>query len=126
MKHQIFKIHFPLIIKHVITMLIVMIGWVLFRADTLSYAVGYIGRMFGLGEMSTIYFQTGYYVDAYRIFIIFVAIFASYGLFRWGNSNLKKCRNYIVIRNIVTIMLMLICAVYVMIATYNPFIYFRF
>lgn len=125
-KHQLIKFKVPVIVKYLITMMIVMIGWVMFRADTLSYAIGYVGRMFGLNQASTVYFRTGYYVNPYRIFIIVLAVAASLGVFGKANERLMKCRNYIVIRNVATLVLMLICIIYVMIATYNPFIYFRF
>ena len=39
----------PVAIRHIITLLIVIISWVLFRANTISDAVNYIGTMFGMG-----------------------------------------------------------------------------
>lgn len=125
-KYQIIRIHIPSIIKRLVTMLIVMIGWVMFRADTMGYAFGYIGRMFGLNTTSTVYYKTGYYVNSYRIFIIIFAITASLGLFKWMYEKIEKCKNYLVIRNTITLALLLVCIIYVMTATYNPFIYFRF
>ena len=40
----------PAIIKHALTLLIVMIGWVLFRSDTITDAVKYLFTMFGQGS----------------------------------------------------------------------------
>lgn len=120
------KVKMPGIIKYVYTMLVVMIGWVIFRADTLEYAVGYIRRMFGADTVSTIFFQTGYYLNPYRIFIIAISVIISMGGFCKLNKTIMKCKYYIPIRNIFTIVALLICIVYVMNATYNPFIYFRF
>lgn len=125
-KYQIIKFRIPVIVKYVSTMLVVMIGWVMFRADTLSYAAGYVGRMFGLNQVSTIYYQTGYYINPYRVFIIILSVAASWGVFKKANEKLMKCKNYVVIRNTATLVLMSVCIIYVMIATYNPFIYFRF
>lgn len=125
-KHQLIKFEVPKAIRYGVTMLIVMIGWVMFRAEDLSYALGYVGRMFGINETSMVYYQTGYYLDAYRVFVIVLAIVTSVGMFSHLNDRLMKCKNYIVIRNVLTLSVMLICIVYVMIATYNPFIYFRF
>lgn len=116
----------PKIFKYIVTMLIVMIGWVMFRSDTLGYAIGFVGRMFGLNAPAQVYYQTGYYVDLYRIFIIVLSIASSLGIFRILNERLMKNNHYIVMRNCVTIMLMFVCIMYVMNATYNPFIYFRF
>ncbi len=36
----------PRVIGHIYTMLVVILGFVVFRADTISYGFGYIGRMF--------------------------------------------------------------------------------
>ena len=122
------KIKIPRCVKYIYTMLVVMIGWVIFRADTLEYAVGYIGRMFAFSERSTIYFQTGYYLDWYRVCIIALALIVSIGGFDWLNKKVMerglKC--YTFVRNFYTIVLMCLCVIYVMNATYNPFIYFRF
>lgn len=126
LKHKVIKFQVPKAIGYITTMLIVMIGWVLFRAEDLSYALGYVGRMFGLNETSMVYYQTGYYVDPYRIFIIILSIVTSVGLFGKLNERCMKSQNYIIIRNVATLALMVVCIIYVMIATYNPFIYFRF
>jgi len=125
-KHPFIKFTIPKAIKYIVTMLIVMIGWVMFRSDTLEYAIGYIRRMFGLNKVSMVYYNTGYYVDSYRIFIIIIAIVASIGVFGKINEKLMKYKNYMVIRNIITLALLSVCNIYVMAATYNPFIYFRF
>jgi alginate O-acetyltransferase complex protein AlgI len=39
----------PAVLRHVYTLLVVMVGWVFFRADSMSYAMSYLGAMFGLG-----------------------------------------------------------------------------
>lgn len=124
--HQLIKIKLPKLLQHIGTILIVMIGWVMFRADTLQYAIGYIGRMFGINKADHIYFQTGYYLDAYRIFVIILSIIASIGLFAHINKKLMENKYYTFIRNIFTILIFFLCIIYVMNTTYNPFIYFRF
>lgn len=125
-KHQLIKFKVPIAIKYVFTMLIVMIGWVLFRSEDLTYAIGFVARLFGINETSMVYYQTGYYLNSYRIFVIVLAIITSIGGFSKLNELLMRLKSYIVLRNIFTIVLMLVCVMYVMIATYNPFIYFRF
>lgn len=122
------KLNIPDIVKRILTLLIVMIGWVAFRADDLHYAVGFIGRMFGLVGTSNVVYQTGYYIDPYRIFITIVATVAAFGGFRMIMCKIsdKGTGIYIAVRNLISFFLLLISAVYVMNATYNPFIYFRF
>ena len=40
----------PWAIRNAYAMLIVLIGWVMFRSDSLDYAVSFAGRMFGVGR----------------------------------------------------------------------------
>ena len=40
----------PKALGHIYTMLVVLIGFVVFRADTIGYGFGYIGRMFSFGS----------------------------------------------------------------------------
>lgn len=121
-------IKIPRGVKRMITLLIVMIGWVAFRADDLNYALGYIGRMFGIGDASNAVYQTLYYLNPYRIFIIFIATIAAFGGFGAIMNKLEGggVKTYIVIRNLTSLFLLCVSAIYVMNATYNPFIYFRF
>lgn len=43
----------PVVIGNIYTMLVVTLGFVIFRADTISYGFGYIGRMFTGFDMTT-------------------------------------------------------------------------
>ena len=43
----------PKAIGHIYTVLVVLLGFVVFRADTISYGFGYIGRMFSFGSLSS-------------------------------------------------------------------------
>ena len=43
----------PKAVGHIYTVLVVLLGFVVFRADTISYGFGYIGRMFSFGSLSS-------------------------------------------------------------------------
>ena len=43
----------PALLRHVYVLLVVGIGWVLFRADTMTAAAGFLGDMFSLTLMGT-------------------------------------------------------------------------
>lgn len=116
----------PKLLKHIVTLLIVMIGWVIFRSDSIQYAFGYIRGMFGLESNTTIYFTTMYYLNPYRCFIIIIALALSLGAGKWLLNKIDKLSCSVWIRNTYVIALFLICIINVMNATYNPFIYFRF
>ena len=58
-------------IGHIYTMLFVILGWVLFRADNLSGAFKYMGAMFGIGASSLYDSETLMYLSSYKVYFIF-------------------------------------------------------
>jgi len=129
-KSQLSKINIPGCVKVSYTLIVVIIGWVFFRADTLEYAIGYLGVMFGLVEPSNVGFATKYYLDNYSIFIIIIALISSTGFLPRCISTIEEKWSHEIIFNIAKTVyisvVLLICAIFVMTSTYNPFIYFRF
>lgn len=124
------KIKVPSVILRLYTLLVVIIGWVFFRADNIRYALGYIGVMFGMVKPQNIGFSTMYYLNKFSILVMFIGIISSTGvLSRWVSKIEEKHSNYLLFNFAMTcyiIIVMLICSVFVMTSTYNPFIYFRF
>ncbi len=103
-------------------MLFVIVGWVVFRAPDLSYAVGYLGCMFGGTEAAF-----GSYAPALDFFsierfaLIAIGIVASYPVFarlagRFGDS----------VRLAFSALLFAVAYMIAMTSAYSPFIYFRF
>lgn len=110
------------------TLFVVLLGWVLFRADNLTYAVNYIRAMFGLIPDRMPYFGITYYLTPYNIFIMVVAVLLSANYVQQGAVMLKRrCRIYGEAgERVLLVGLVVVCVVTVMAQTYNPFIYFRF
>ncbi|BCJ93385.1 alginate O-acetylation protein [Anaerocolumna cellulosilytica] len=124
------KFKIPIIIKHTYTLLIVIIGWVFFRAETLEYALAYLGVMFGIVKPVNIGYDVMYYLDNFAIFIIIIAIIAATGVLSYLANKIEKKHSNQPLFNCVKLvyisLLMVICVIFVMASTYNPFIYFRF
>ena len=113
----------------IITFVIVMIGWVMFRADTIGYAVQYVGAMFGAnGNLPTLF------VNSQFVFTLIVAaLFSFFGLAfpifyskltTTLNSKLTTL-NYILF-GLIIIVLLILSASFILKGSFNPFIYFRF
>ncbi len=66
----------PGFLTHIYTMVGVMLGWVLFRSENLSSAVGYIGAMFGFGNGEFLSNEAIYYLRLY-LPVIVISIIAS-------------------------------------------------
>jgi len=110
------------------TFLIVLIGWVFFRAENLQSSLSYLHSMFTWQPDKTTW-------TPYRenLVILSLAIFFSFfTLSRWGERIQQKIffSDYSLrlhfVMTFVALLLMVICAGRITVSTFNPFIYFRF
>lgn len=110
------------------TFILVVFGWVLFDTNTLGDAVSYFGAMFGAG--------TGF-IDSLTLFEIknylLLFILCAVGCTGFFKSVLKKLhcgltssKFIYMLTPIVQGILLLMCTAYLVDASYNPFLYFRF
>ncbi len=114
-------------IKWVYTCLIVIIGWVMFRAVNMSEALTYIGVMLGLIKTNSLGLNIGWYLNNKVATVLVIAVIAS---IPWKEvlgkyihmTELKREILY----NCYCIIILIIAMGNVMTSTYNPFIYFRF
>ncbi len=123
-KKQHFIIVVPRIIKYIYTMLVVLIGWVLFRAPDLTSAFKYLGIMFGFIKPENVGFKVWYFLNRKIIFTIILGAVASLPVLK--KINIKNDNIRVVISNIGCIILFVISLMFIITSTYNPFIYFRF
>lgn len=112
------------VFSHIYTMFFVILGWVLFRADSLSDAGVYIKSMFGLNGNALI--SGGWnLLSQYGFFMILGIIFS----FPISDLKIFKGKNPLVgeVAYVVAELVMLFFSiVYVVKGGYNPFIYFNF
>lgn len=116
----------PSFIKRIYTIVLVMLGWVLFDTDSISEGFSYIGRMFSF---------TGTFYDSYTIYILInfgvlfvIAIIGSTNLpKRVVNTLGKKIPAASSYGGIVFMAaVLLLSTAYLVDAGYNPFLYFNF
>ena len=112
------------ITQHIYTILVFIFGWVLFRAENITYAGQYFKNMLGFVKTNPVY-SINYYIDNIEILTFIVAIICSMPIFR--NIVLPITNKY---KNIAVntwiIALFVLSASAIAASTYNPFIYFRF
>ena len=113
----------------IITFVIVMIGWVLFRSDTIGYAMQYIGAMFGANGSSPALFVNSQFV----VTIIIAAFFSFFGLTKAGEKALDFFFNrkeyntgQVIWVGLIVIILLVLSASFILKGSFNPFIYFKF
>lgn len=121
----------PAAIRHVYALLLAVLGWVLFRADSLSAAVSYFGAMFGARGAALSGGQTLYILKEYWPELIF-AVVAALPVKKAVHSLLKKREDglggYLLAWGPRLLGLILLACSYLklVIGSFNPFIYFRF
>lgn len=114
------------ILSKIYTMLFVVIGWVIFRANSISDAVEYIKSMFGIGVASFCDDVFKEYFMQALVWMIFAILF-SFPIIPKIKEKIKKDS---IILNIVYVVLMIALLVLsvssIVSDSYNPFIYFNF
>ena len=123
------KIKAPVFIKELYTILIVLLGWVLFRAPNLNYAINYIGVMFGVVAVKNVGFTAFWYLTPKIITLIVISLIASIPLKDLLKNIYKTVEGtYLefIGKNLYLIFIFVISIMCVMTSTYNSFIYFKF
>lgn len=117
----------PLALQHLYTLLVVMIGWVFFRADSTSLAFKYIRKLFSfsLGGSETVY-ELNMLLTPMNMVVFLLAIFFSVPLAkRWLDRSANN--PYIQWGWMFFLLAIFVCSVvFINSSGYNPFIYFRF
>ena len=107
---------------HIYTMFFVIIGWVIFRAENLNYAIQYIKAMFYGNFMDNTFVSL---LTQYSIFLIIGIILSIFTPIK-----IKKLEKYKTINTITSVIIWLaifiITMSYVVRGGYDPFIYFNF
>ena len=112
----------PVFLRWLYTIVLVLIGWVLFNLTDVSAMFEAIKHMFCFD------FSDFSGAVLYDFDILYALIYVPVGIicmFPW-KEKLSKWKIPNVVTNIVLLILFGVCVVYVLGSTYNPFIYFRF
>lgn len=117
----------PVAIRRIYTMMIVMVGWVLFSMNTLDESIQYIKVMFGLSGNKFIDGTSVYYLYT-NILIFIILILCSTPIIKKIFNRIKEVYNSkgVIVALLIQMIILLISVAYLVNATYNPFLYFRF
>jgi alginate O-acetyltransferase complex protein AlgI len=119
----------PTALKHAYTLLIVVLGFVLFNAVDIAQAGGDIAGMFGFGGVPFINSETIYYTLSYGLLFIISLIGATPFVRNVAVklSTHQKTKTIVAIAEpIVLLLLLIVCSAYLIDGSFNPFLYFRF
>ena len=126
-------------LRHAYLVLVVVVGWVVFRMDTLSGAGEILRTMFGFGLGGGVRYHVGLYLnDEVKVLLLLAALFSTplpgrIGRWiedfeialaaRWGSFAPSPIR---VAKVAAYCSILVLCLSFVAQKSYNPFIYFRF
>jgi alginate O-acetyltransferase complex protein AlgI len=108
------------------TILVVMVGWVFFRAPDISYAFGYLGRMFGFAAGTQSYWSI---VTVESILILPFALLLAGAVQKLAGKRYAAVKGHKAVfwtEFGTASALLVICILMLANNTYNPFIYFQF
>ena len=115
----------PNILRHCYVMLIVVLSFVLFNAETLAQAKGDFAGMFGLGGLPLVTAETWYYLRSYAVLFLLGIVGATPVVKNIGlRVSEKKLGAFV--EPLVLLALLLICTAYLVDGSFSPFLYFRF
>jgi alginate O-acetyltransferase complex protein AlgI len=111
----------------IVTLILVMIGWVFFRIEHLHAALGYLQAMFGFGLVERNFFPVSYFLAPDVIFYLVVGfIFALAPFEKIGNVFNGRGAGLLTLRFSSAFAVFVISALQLAANSFNPFIYFRF
>lgn len=120
----------PKFLGHIYALLVVCIGFVIFRADTIHEGIGMIGKMFMGWDFSSVRMAAAVeYLTPMFILMSIIAVIGCGPLAGWirqktdGRSVVSVLRP---LSYVGSLCLLLLCMLSLASGAYNPFIYFRF
>jgi len=125
-------------VQHLYTIFVVLMAWVLFRADSLGAALSYYGALFGNGATQNDFAIYNKILNFEFLLFFTISLLSATGVFikiggfvetKLSGINeryLATTEVYRVFQAIFLIGIFVLCSVYLITNTYNPFIYYRF
>jgi len=119
----------PAIVRYLVTILIVLVGWVLFRSPGLKYGLQYLGVMFGLVKPLETGLMLNWYLNGKIAFVLALAVLACIPwkqLLPQSFEKLAKSKLHDPVSLVAFLILLGFSIMMVMSSTYSSFIYFKF
>lgn len=123
--------HMPMTIGRIYTCVVVLIGWVIFEIQTPAGIWGYLNAMFGMNGAG-IWDNRALYLGSEYMLLLLIAVIAAMPVVKMVVTKLEKMQTgpaiaiYRLGEKLIPVVLLLLSIAYIVEASYNPFLYFRF
>ena len=104
----------------------ILIGWLIFRINSMDLLIIFLKEMFIYNSTDWVSVLSNNLSSFTSLIFVIPAIIFSTPIIQKINSKFEGKIWYIAISNIILIILLIVCIVYLTSSSYNPFIYFRF
>ena len=117
----------PVFFQHFYVIFIVIIGWTIFRNESIIELKNIFSSLIGLNGFGDLKLLTFSQVITFKnVFSIVLGIIFSTPILNSINIKMNKNKKYNFIKDILIILLFILCISSLVSGSYNPFIYFRF
>ncbi|MCI8669706.1 MAG: MBOAT family protein [Lachnospiraceae bacterium] len=117
------------IVKHIYTLFLVTVSFVIFDAASAGEAFSTISAMLGFSALSPVSFESIYYLKSYGV-ILAVAMVAATPLMAGFIRKIRQAKYGTSVLNVFELVyltaLLAVCTAYLIDGSFNPFLYFRF
>ena len=112
--------------NHIYTMFFVIIGWVLFRSESIAEAINYLKTMFFISGAELFDEKTLFFLDNYKFYLI-AGVLASFPILPKLREKITKGKKvYEAVAAVALLVTFIISLTFTVKGAYNPFIYFNF
>ena len=114
----------PPVVGHVYALLVAVCGWVMFDLDSLAHAAGYYRAMFGFAQAGAVSASDIFYLKNYALLLtVSVIACTPFGKKLYERVPQKLLGTAV---PVLVLFVLVLSTAYLVDATYNPFLYFRF
>ncbi len=116
----------PRLLRHGYVLLVIVISFVIFNAQTMAQALQDIGGLFGFAGVPLVTTQALYALKSYGVLLLAAMVGATPLVSGLAVKCQKKWPAAAVLAPVVALALLLVCTAYLVDGSFNPFLYFRF
>ena len=115
----------PDAVKHIYVMLLIVLSFVLFNAESLAQAGGDFAGLFGFAGLPAVTRETIYYLRSYGLLLL-VGFVGATPVVKNTALRIGKTKIGAVLEVLLMIGILLVCTAYLVDGSFSPFLYFRF
>jgi len=115
----------PAVVKHIYVLLLIMLSFVLFNAESLAQAGSDFAGLFGLAGLPAVTTETLYYLRSYGL-LFAVGFVGATPIVKQTALRLEKTKVGAVLEVLLLVVILLVCTAYLVDGSFSPFLYFRF